>query len=84
MRIISNLFVISIVRYLIQPFLIILSNGELNHRMPNAEPQSYNVAILIYMIEMLISAITIKIYQKKELQLAMIKFQGEKTYNINI
>ena len=77
-------FVISIVRYLIQPFLIILSNGELNHRMPNAEPQSYNVAILIYMIEMLMSAITIKIYQKKELQLAMIKFQGEKTYNINI
>lgn len=77
-------FVISIVRYLIQPFLIILSNGELNHRMPNAEPQSYNVAILIYMIEMLISAITIKIYQKKELQLAMIQFQGKKPYNINI
>lgn len=46
--------------------------------MPNAEPQSYNVAILIYMIEMLISAITIKIYQNKEQQLAMIKFQEKK------
>lgn len=77
-------FVISIIRYLLQPFLIILSGGELNHRMPNAEPQSYNVAVWIYLIEMLVSYSTVKIFQRKEQQLALEKFSKDSTYSINI
>ena len=54
--------IISIFRYLIQPFLISLSNGELNHRMPNADRTSYEIAIIIYVIECLIAFKTIHYY----------------------
>lgn len=62
-------YAIILVRYLIQPFLIILSNGHLNNRMPEAREDSYSVAILIYGIELFIACIVIKqwfpIYAKK-------------------
>lgn len=53
-------YTIILVRYLIQPFLIILSNGHLNNRMPEAREDSYPVAILIYGIELFIACIVIK------------------------
>lgn len=62
-------YTIILVRYLIQPFLIILSNGYLNNRMPEAREDSYPVAILIYGIELFIACIVIKqwfpIYTRK-------------------
>ena len=54
--------IISIFRYLIQPYLIVLSHGELNHRMPNAYASSYEVAIVIYILECLIAFCTIHYY----------------------
>jgi hypothetical protein len=53
-------YTIILVRYLIQPFLIILSNGQLNSRMPLAKQDSYPVAILIYCLELFIACIVIK------------------------
>lgn len=52
---------IEIMRYLIQPYLILISNGTLTaNRMPNAEPESYEFSILIYCIELLMTCIAIK------------------------
>ncbi|MFD2943383.1 hypothetical protein [Flavobacterium notoginsengisoli] len=60
---------IVVVRYLIQPFLITLSEGKLNFRMPEAKAASYDIAVLIYGIELFIACIAIKkwfsIYIKK-------------------
>ncbi|MCC4923779.1 hypothetical protein [Flavobacterium chungbukense] len=57
------------VRYIIQPFLITLSEGKLNFRMPEAKADSYDVAVLIYGIELFIACIAIKkwfpVYIKK-------------------
>ncbi|TRX21166.1 hypothetical protein FNW25_16095, partial [Flavobacterium franklandianum] len=53
-------YVVIIVRYLLHPFLIIISNGDLNNRMPEAKGDSYPVAILIYCIELFIACIVIK------------------------
>jgi hypothetical protein len=51
---------IILIRYLIHPFLIILSHGRLNQRMPEAREDSYPIAIIIYGIEILIACIAIK------------------------
>ena len=67
-------YFIVIIRYVVQPFLIIISHGKLNFRMPEAAASSYPVAILIYCIELIIACIVIqkwypiyiKKYQKKE------------------
>lgn len=59
---------ISIIRYLIQPLLITISNGELNNRMPNAEASSYEIAIIIYILECIIAFKTIHYYYGIEFQ----------------
>lgn len=51
---------IVVVRYIIQPFLITLSEGNLNFRMPKAKADSYDVAIFIYAIELFIACEVIK------------------------
>jgi hypothetical protein len=48
------------VRYIIQPFLITLSEGKLNFRMPEAKAASYETAIFIYAIELFIACMVIK------------------------
>lgn len=62
-------YAIVLVRYSIQPFLIIISQGKLNFRMPEAKAHSYSVAVLIYCIELFIACWVIKrwfpIYIKK-------------------
>lgn len=63
------------IRYIIQPFLITLSEGKLNFRMPEAKADSYDVAVFIYAIELFIACavikkwfpIYIKKYQKKDI-----------------
>lgn len=76
--------IISIIRYLLQPLLICLSEGELNNRMPNAEATAYEIAIIIYILECIIAFKTINHYYKIEFQ----KFQliEKKNYlnNFNI
>lgn len=67
-------YFIVIVRYVVQPFLIVISHGKLNFRMPEASASTYPVAILIYGIELVIASVVIqkwypiyiKKYQKKE------------------
>ncbi|WP_281224923.1 hypothetical protein [Flavobacterium aquiphilum] len=51
---------IVLVRYLLQPFLIVLSDGKLNVRMPEAKADSYPIAIFIYCIELFIACLVIK------------------------
>lgn len=63
--------IISFIRYLLQPLLITLSNGELNNRMPNAEATSYEIAIAIYILECIIAFKTIHHYYNIEIK----KFQ---------
>lgn len=77
--------IISIIRYLIQPLLISLSNGELNKRMPNAESSSYEIAIFIYILECLIAFKTIDYYYNIELRKYLIvkKNYSQKTFNIS-
>lgn len=62
-------YAIIVVRYLLQPILLILSKGELNFRMPEASPESYPVAIFIYWIELTVACVVIRkwfpIYSKK-------------------
>lgn len=58
-------FIISVMRYMVQPLFIILSNGELNNRMPQALPESYRIAIIIYVLEIFISFFTVNFYCKK-------------------
>lgn len=66
---------IVLVRYIIQPFFITLSEGKLNFRMPEAKADSYDIAIIIYGIELFIACavikrwfpIYIKKYQKKDI-----------------
>lgn len=81
--------IISVFRYLIQPFLIVLSHGELNNRMPNADPSSYEIAIVIYVLECLIAFKTIHYYYDVEIR----KFEKKSTnrllinnfaYNLNV
>lgn len=63
------------IRYIIQPFFITLSEGKLNFRMPEAKADSYDVAVIIYAIELFIACavikkwfpIYIKKYQKKDI-----------------
>lgn len=67
-------YFIVIIRYVVQPFLIVISHGKLNFRMPEASASTYPVAILIYGIELVIACVVIqkwfpiyvKKYQKKE------------------
>lgn len=59
---------ISIIRYLVQPLLIVLSHGRLNNRMPNAESTSYEIAIIIYIMECIIAFKTIHYYYKIEIK----------------
>lgn len=61
-------FLISVFRYLIQPFLIVLSHGQLNNRMPNATPNSYEIAIIIYVLECLIAFKTMHYYYDIEIR----------------
>lgn len=77
-------FIISILRYLIQPFLIILSGGELNHRMPEALSESYHMAIMIYILEVIISFGTICFFYDKEKNKAELKFKNAPIYSVNI
>lgn len=53
---------IAIVRYIIQPFLILISRGHLGVRMPEAQKDSYPVAVLIYCIEIVIACLAISKY----------------------
>lgn len=76
-------FIISILRYLVQPLLIILSDGELNHRMPEAQDESYHIAIMIYILEVIISFGTIHFFYDKEKNKAKIEFKSIPIYNIN-
>lgn len=62
-------YFIVIIRYVVQPFLIVISCGKLNFRMPEASASSYPIAILIYCIELVIACVVIQkwypIYIKK-------------------
>ncbi len=62
-------YFIAIIRFLVQPYLIVISHGKLNLRMPEASASSYPVAILIYCFELTIACIVIQkwypIYFKK-------------------
>ena len=60
---------IETIRYLVQPILICLSNGELNHRMPKALPESYQTAIIIYIIECITSFTVIYYFYPRPIKL---------------
>ncbi|WP_201007491.1 hypothetical protein, partial [Paenibacillus glycanilyticus] len=60
------LYSVEIIRYLIQPYLILITNGTLAaNRMPNAEPESYKFSIIIYCIELLMTCIAIRKWYPK-------------------
>lgn len=67
---------ISIIRYLVQPILIVATDGQLNPRMPNALASSYRIAIIIYILECVVSFYTMSKYYDKEKKL----FLCDKSY----
>lgn len=63
-------YIIALLRYMVQPLLIVLSNGRLNAiRMSVVEPQNYRVALFLQVTEIIIAGLTIsrcypKLYYK--------------------
>lgn len=58
-------YFIALLRYLVQPLLIVVSQGRLNFRMPEADPSSYPVAVFIYCLEIVIAVEVIKRFYPK-------------------
>lgn len=63
-------YIIVVLRYVIQPVMIVLSDGKLNTiRMSIVEPQNYRIALFLQVVEILIAGLTIsrcypKLYNK--------------------
>ena len=77
-------YFIVIIRYVVQPFLIVISHGKLNFRMPEASASDYPVAILIYCIELTIACIVIQKWHPIYIKKYQIKEKFEKEIVLNI
>ncbi|NRD76946.1 hypothetical protein HPT25_05490 [Bacillus sp. BRMEA1] len=54
-------YIIAIIRYLIQPYLIQITNGDISPtRMSNLAPSSYRIALFIQCFELVIACLTIR------------------------